>query len=41
MVLWLATAAPGAVTGRREIRWVKGRQEPVEVFEVMGFDEGN
>jgi adenylate cyclase len=28
-------AAPGVVTGRREIRTVKGRQEPLEVFEVL------
>ncbi len=32
-------AAPGVVTGRREIRTVKGRQEPVEVFEVTGLSE--
>jgi adenylate cyclase len=28
-------AAPGVVTGRREIRTVKGRQEPLEIFEVL------
>jgi class 3 adenylate cyclase len=32
-------AAPGVVTSRREIRTVKGRQEPVEVFEVTGLNE--
>ena len=31
-------AAPGVVTGQRIIRQVKGRQEPVEVFEVMGLN---
>jgi adenylate cyclase len=31
-------AAPGVVTGRKEIRMVKGRQELVEVFEVLGLN---
>jgi adenylate cyclase len=31
-------AAPGVVTGRREIRKVKGRQEALEVFEVMEME---
>lgn len=31
-------AAPGVVTGRQEIRTVKGRQAPLEVFEVLGLD---
>jgi adenylate cyclase len=30
-------AAPGVITGRRETRKVKGRQESLEVFEVLGF----
>jgi adenylate cyclase len=30
-------AAPGVVTGRQAIRTVKGRQEPLEVFEVLGL----
>ena len=30
-------AAPGVMTGREETRTVKGRQEPVEVFEVTGL----
>jgi len=30
-------AAPGVVTGRRETRVVKGRKEPLEVFEVLGL----
>ena len=30
-------AAPGVVTGRQEIRTVKGRQAPLEVFEVLGL----
>ena len=32
-------AAPGVVTGRQETRAVKGRQEPLEVFEVLGLKE--
>jgi len=32
-------AAPGVRTGRREIRAVKGRQERLEVFEVLGLEE--
>lgn len=32
-------AAPGVVTGRKEIRMVKGRKEPVEVFEVMDLND--
>jgi adenylate cyclase len=32
-------AAPGVMTGRQETRQVKGRQEPLEVFEVLGFTE--
>ena len=31
-------AAPGVVTGRQETRTVKGRQEPLEVFEVLGLN---
>ncbi len=31
-------AAPGVVTGRQETRAVKGRQEPLEVFEVLGLE---
>ena len=34
-------AAPGVMTGRQETRQVKGRQEPLEVFEVLGFPENN
>ncbi len=30
-------AAPEVLTGRKETRMVKGRQEPVEVFEVTGL----
>ncbi len=30
-------AAPGVVTGRQETRTVKGRQAPLEVFEVLGL----
>jgi adenylate cyclase len=30
-------AASGVMTGRQEIRTVKGRQEPLEVFEVLGL----
>jgi adenylate cyclase len=30
-------AAPGVITARTDIRQVKGRQEPVEVFEVTGL----
>ena len=32
-------AAPGVMTGRQETRRVKGRHEPLEVFEVLGFTE--
>jgi adenylate cyclase len=32
-------AAPGVKTGRQAVRAVKGRQEPLEVFEVMGLQE--
>jgi adenylate cyclase len=32
-------ATPGVVTGRSEIRPVKGRKESVEVFEVIGLNE--
>jgi class 3 adenylate cyclase len=32
-------AAPGVVTGRQETRTVKGRQEPLQVFEVLGLEE--
>ena len=32
-------AAPGVMTGRQETRQVKGRHEPLEVFEVLGFTE--
>jgi adenylate cyclase len=31
-------AGPGVVTGRRERRAVKGRKEPLEVFEIIGLD---
>jgi adenylate cyclase len=31
-------AAPGVVTGRQETRKVKGRKEPLEVFEVLGLE---
>ncbi len=34
------TAAPGVVTGKQETRTVKGRQEPLKVYEVLGL-EGN
>jgi class 3 adenylate cyclase len=30
-------AAPGVITGGRETRTVKGRQEPMEVYEVTGL----
>ena len=32
------TAAPGVVTGRQETRTVKGRKEPLQVFEVLGLE---
>jgi adenylate cyclase len=32
-------AAPGVITGRQETRTVKGRQEPLEVYEVLGLKE--
>lgn len=32
------TAGPGVVTGKREIRTVKGRKEPIEVYEVIGLE---
>jgi adenylate cyclase len=32
-------AAPGVETGRQETRKVKGRQEPLEVYEVLGLHE--
>jgi adenylate cyclase len=32
-------AAPGVVTGRQETRTVKGRQEPLQVYEVLGLQE--
>jgi adenylate cyclase len=32
-------AAAGVVTGRQDIRAVKGRQERLEVFEVLGLEE--
>ena len=31
-------AAPGVVTGRQETRTVKGRKEPLQVFEVLGLE---
>ena len=34
-------AAPGVATGRQDTRAVKGRQEPIEVFEVLGLEEEN
>jgi adenylate cyclase len=33
-------AAPGVITGGKEIRQVKGRKEAIEVFEVTGLNEG-
>jgi adenylate cyclase len=32
-------AAPGVATGRQDTRAVKGRQERIEVFEVLGLEE--
>ena len=32
-------AAPGVITGRQETRQVKGRHEPLEVFEVLGLNQ--
>ncbi len=32
-------AAPGVITGREETRTVKGRQEPLKVYEVLGLQE--
>lgn len=32
-------AASGVVTGRQETRTVKGRKEPLQVFEVLGLEE--
>jgi adenylate cyclase len=34
-------AAPGVATGRQDTRAVKGRQERIEVFEVLGLEEEN
>jgi len=34
-------AAAGVATGRQDTRAVKGRQERIEVFEVLGLEEGN
>ena len=34
-------AAAGVVTGRQDTRAVKGRQERIEVFEVLGLEEEN
>jgi adenylate cyclase len=34
-------AAPGVVTGRQDTRAVKGREEHVQVFEVLGMEEEN
>jgi class 3 adenylate cyclase len=34
-------AASGVVIGRQDTRAVKGRQEPVQVFEVLGLEEEN
>jgi adenylate cyclase len=34
----IKAAGPGVVTGRQEIHYVKGRKEPIEVFEVIGMD---
>ena len=31
-------AAPGVLTGRQETRTVKGRKEPLQVFEVLGLE---
>ena len=34
-------AAPGVVTGRQETRTVKGRKEPLQVFEVLSLEGDN
>jgi adenylate cyclase len=34
-------AAAGVVTGGQDTRAVKGRQEPIQVFEVLGLEEDN
>jgi len=34
-------AAAGVTSGRQDTRTVKGRQEPIEVFEVLGLEEEN
>jgi hypothetical protein len=33
--------APGVATGRQDNRAVKGRQERIEVFEILGLEEEN
>ena len=32
-------AAPGVITGRQETRTVRGRQEPLQIYEVLGLKE--